>query len=142
MTTDNDTAPPPNAYEPWYETFSRQVRAMAPPDFPRIVCLCGSTRFKAAWYEQTKRLTHAGYIVLGVGDLEPNAEGTNVPIDPALKARLDVLHKQKIDLSDEVLILNVGGYVGDSTRGEIAHAKKRGKVIRYLEPLTEPTHER
>lgn len=60
---------------------------------PVIVCLCGSTRFKSAWYEETKRLTHDGVIVLGVGDLNPNAPDTNVPLDPELKARLDDLHK-------------------------------------------------
>lgn len=74
---------------------------------PKIVCLCGSTRFKQAWYDWTKKLTHQGIIVLGVGDLDPSAPGTNVPIDAELKARLDELHKRKIDLADEVLVLDV-----------------------------------
>lgn len=73
---------------------------------PVIVCLCGSTRFKQHWYEQNKRLTYEGKIVLGVGDLDPNAPGTNVPLDPEMKARLDELHKRKIDLADEVFVLN------------------------------------
>ncbi len=127
--------------KPWYEMFSRQVRNMAPPDFPKIVCLCGSTRFKAAWHEQNKRLTHEGVIVLSVGDLDPNAPNSNVPIDPALKERLDRLHKQKIDLADEIFVLNVGGYIGESTRSEIDHARKRNKVIRFLEPPEKGNHE-
>lgn len=102
---------------------------------PKIVCLCGSTRFKSAWYEQTKLLTYAGYIVLGVGDLNPNKPDTNEPIDPDLKARLDELHKRKIDLADEVLVLNVGGYIGVSTRSEIEYAVAHGKKVRYLEEL-------
>lgn len=101
---------------------------------PRVVCLCGSTRFKQAWYEQNKRLTHEGKIVLGVGDLDPNAPNTNVPIDAALKARLDALHLCKIEMADEVLILNVGGYIGESTKNELAHAKRLGKDICFLEP--------
>lgn len=99
-----------------------------------IVCLCGSTRFKEAWYEENKRLTYEGHIVLGVGDLNPNAPDTNVPVDPELKSELDALHLDKIDLADEVLVLNVGGYVGESTRREVLHAWARGKVIRWLEP--------
>ena len=44
-----------------------------------------------------------------------------------------MLHKQKIDMADEILVLNVGGYVGDSTRSEIEHAIARGKPVRWLE---------
>ncbi len=107
-----------------------------PRNFPRIVCLCGSTRFKSVWYEQTKRLTYEGRIVLGVGDLNPNAEGMNVPLDPELKVRLDELHKRKIDLCDEVLVLNVGGYIGESTRSEIEYANRINRPVRYLEKPT------
>lgn len=98
-----------------------------------MVCLCGSTRFKAVWYEQTKRLTYEGIIVLGVGDLNPNRPDTNELIDAELKAKLDELHLRKIDAADEVLVLNVGGYIGDSTRREIEYATKLGKPVRYLE---------
>jgi hypothetical protein len=104
-------------------------------EMPKVVCLCGSTRFKDAWYAETKRLTHEGFIVLGVGDLDTSeaARHVNVPLAPELKARLDELHKRKIDLADEVLVLNVGGYVGSSTRGEIEYARSLGKFVRYLE---------
>lgn len=100
---------------------------------PEIVCICGSTRFKQAWYDETKRLTLAGKIVLGVGDLDPNKPNTNEPIDPETKARLDELHKRKIDLADCVLVLNVGGYIGESTKSEIEYTGNR-KPIYYLEP--------
>lgn len=112
-----------------------------PPHFvqyerPQIICLCGSTRFKQAWYDETKRLTHEELIVLGCGDLDPNRPGTSEPIDPELKAKLDELHKRKIDLADLVLVLNVGGYIGESTQSEIDYAKTKSKPILYLE---EPT---
>lgn len=105
---------------------------------PPIVVLCGSTRFKDAWYEEGRRLTHDGAIVLSVGDLDTSEANRhlNVAIDDDLKDRLDVLHKRKIDLADSVLVLNVGGYIGSSTRSEIEYAEKAGKPVRYLEPLT------
>lgn len=53
--------------------------------------------------------------------------------DPDTKARLDELHLRKIDLADEVLILNVGGYIGESTRRELAYAQSLGKSVRFLE---------
>ena len=102
---------------------------------PKIVCLCGSTRFKDAWYEQTKRLTHDGYIVLGVGDLDTSVanRAVNVPICPDLKLRLDELHKRKIDMADSIFVLNVGGYIGQSTRSEIDYAIANGVAVEYLE---------
>ena len=102
---------------------------------PTIVVLCGSTRFKDAWYEQSKRLTHEGEIVLS-GDLDTSsaARNVNAPIDPELKTALDELHKRKIDLADRVLVLNVGGYIGQSTRSEIEYAEKIGRPVEYLEP--------
>ena len=54
-------------------------------------------------------------------------------ITPEQKMALDELHKRKIDLADRVLVLNVGGYIGDSTRSEIRHAQEIGKPIDYLE---------
>jgi hypothetical protein len=110
-----------------------------PAAFPLIVCLCGSTRFYDEFRRANLRLTLAGQIVLSIGcdtksdgDLTAAAElGT----DPAaIKGRLDDLHKRKIDLADYVLVLNVGGYVGESTRSEIAYAAATGKPVRYLVP--------
>ena len=103
-----------------------------PPKFPRIVCLCGSTRFMEAFQEANLRETLAGRIVLSVGcDTKSDAM---LGLSPEIKAMLDELHKRKIDLAHEILVLNVGGYIGASTRSEIAYAKTEGKAVRYLEP--------
>lgn len=102
---------------------------------PEIVVLCGSTRFKDAFYEAGRRLSYEGRIVLTVSDLDmrPENRERNVPMEPAAKAALDELHKRKIDLADRVLVLNVGGYVGESTRSEVNYATEHGKPIDYLE---------
>lgn len=97
---------------------------------PVIVCLCGSTRFVEAYRDANRRETLAGRIVLSVGFFGHGGDG---PLSEKAKRRLDDLHKRKIDLADEVLVLNVGGYVGESTKGEIAYATARGKRVRYLE---------
>lgn len=104
---------------------------------PAIVCLCGSTRFYEAFQQAAYDLTMAGKIVLSVG-FYPHAkalhgQGEGVGHDGAQKLALDELHKRKIDLADEVLVLNVGGYIGSSTRGEIDYALAHGKPVRYLE---------
>ncbi len=103
---------------------------------PTVVTLCGSTRFYPAFQEANFNETMAGRIVLSVGFYPHNAKvhGEGVGITPAQKEGLDILHKKKIDLSDEILVLNVGGYIGDSTKGEIRHAIKTGKKVRWLEP--------
>ena len=114
------------------------------PAKPKIVCLCGSTRFYEQFQKSNYEETMAGRIVLSVGFYRPSAEsegerkryehhGENIGCTPEQKIALDVLHKQKIDLADEVLVLNVGGYIGESTRSEIEHAIKTGKPVRYLE---------
>lgn len=114
------------------------------PTFPRIVCLCGSTRFKDAFEEANYLETMAGRIVLSVGfymHASGNRHGENIGATPEQKIALDLLHRRKIDLADEVLVLNVGGYVGESTRGEIEYAEAAGKPVRYLEPLPAPVQE-
>lgn len=102
---------------------------------PRIVCLCGSTRFKAAYDQANYEETCAGKIVLSVGFYphQKDEHGEEVGCDPDLKVRLDRLHFRKIELADEVLILNVGGYIGESTRRELNHAWRLGKHVRFLE---------
>lgn len=102
---------------------------------PRIVCLCGSTRFMEAFRQANLRETLAGHIVLTVGcdtksDTDLLATGE---LTPELKAQLDELHRRKIDLADEILVLNVGGYIGESTRSEIRYATIIGKHVAYLE---------
>lgn len=101
---------------------------------PVRVCLCGSTRFPDAFVRATREETLAGRIVLSVG-LFGHQEG--IDMGGPVKAALDALHLRKIDLADEVLFLNVGGYMGESTRRELAYAKTRGKRIRFLEEHTD-----
>lgn len=104
---------------------------------PAIVCLCGSTRFSAAFREANLRETLAGRIVLSIGcDMRSDAEifaDTSPEALESIKRDLDALHLRKIDLADEVLILNVGGYIGESTRRELEYAQNAGKRVRFLE---------
>ena len=102
------------------------------PSRPPIVCLCGSTRFYSDFQLANLRETLAGKIVLSIGcDFKSDQA---LGLAPEVKDRLDLLHLRKIELSDEVLILNVAGYVGPSTGREIEHARKLGKAVRFLEP--------
>lgn len=103
---------------------------------PTIVCLCGSTRFKDAFLEANKQETLDGRIVLSVGMFPHTDNGGHAEqvLGENVKAMLDQLHKAKIDLADEIIVLNVGGYVGKSTKSEITYALRRGKPIRWLEP--------
>jgi len=104
---------------------------------PKIVCLCGSTKFKEAFDEANYQETMAGNIILSVGFYMHacgNKHGEGVGATVEQKMKLDELHKRKIDLCDEILVLNVGGYIGDSTKSEIAYAQTSGKDVRWLEP--------
>jgi hypothetical protein len=112
---------------------ARTVRDVLGPAFSPIVCLCGSTRFWKAFQEAGLRETLAGRIVLSVGCATASDEDHGITADQ--KARLDDLHLRKIDLADEVLVLNVGGYVGESTGNELAYALALKKPVRTLEPM-------
>ena len=103
-----------------------------------VITLCGSTRFKDEFMEAQKRLTLEGNIVISVGLFghsgdrevwENMDEGTLTKT----KEMLDDMHKRKIDMADEIFVINVDGYIGESTRSEIEYAKAHGKKIRYLE---------
>ena len=99
----------------------------------KVITLCGSTRFKNEFMEAQKQLTLAGNIVISVGlfghsgDDEVWTEGT--------KEMLDDMHKRKIDMADEIYVINVGGYIGSSTKSENEYAKKTGKTVKYLEEV-------
>lgn len=105
---------------------------------PIIVTLCGSTRFKNEFVRQNFNESLAGKIVLSIGcDMKSDDELFGHMSDDEfneIKTKLDELHKRKIDLSDEVFILNVGGYIGQSTRSELDYAIANGKRVRFLEP--------
>jgi hypothetical protein len=103
-----------------------------------IITLCGSTRFKDQFIEAQKRLTLEGNIVISVGLFghsgdqevwENMDEGTLTKT----KEMLDNMHKRKIDMADSIFVINVGGYIGDSTKSEIDYAIAHGKKVEYLE---------
>ena len=104
---------------------------------PPVVCLCGSTRFRREFQKAGLRETIAGRIALSIGSA-PGTDGEHFGKLPRaeydrVKAVLNEPHPRKIDLADEVLILNVGGYIGESTAREPAYARANGKAIRFLE---------
>lgn len=103
-----------------------------------VITLCGSTRFKEEFLAVQKELTLKGNIVISVGLFghsgdsevwENMDEGTLTKT----KEMLDDMHKAKIDMADEIFVINVGGYIGESTRSEIEYAKLHGKKVNYLE---------
>ena len=98
----------------------------------KIVTLCGSTRFKEQFLEAQKRLTLEGSIVIRVGLF--GHSGDDDVWKPGVKEMLDDMHLRKIDLADEIFVINVGGYIGESTKREIAYAEKTGKTVNYLKP--------
>lgn len=104
----------------------------------KVVTLCGSTRFKEQFLQAQKELTLQGNIVISVGLFghsgdqevwENMDEGTLTKT----KEMLDDMHKRKIDMADEIFVINVNGYIGESTRSEIEYATSHGKKVRYLE---------
>ncbi len=99
----------------------------------KIVTLCGSTRFKDAFLEAQKNLSLQGNIVISVGLF--GHSGDEEVWKPGVKEMLDEMHLRKIDLADEIFVINVGGYIGESTRREIAYARSTGKPVRYLMPV-------
>ena len=97
----------------------------------KVITLCGSTKFKEDFFREQKRLTLEGNIVISVGlfghsgDNEVWTEGT--------KEMLDDMHKRKIDMADEIFVINKDGYIGSSTKSEIEYAIKTNKPVNYME---------
>ena len=106
----------------------------------KVITLCGSTKFKEEFIKAQKNLTLKGYIVISVGVYghsgdsevwENMDEGTLTKT----KEMLDDMHKRKIDMADEIFVINVDGYIGESTKSEIKYAKDTGKKVNYLENI-------
>ena len=99
----------------------------------KVITLCGSTKFKDDFLREQKRLTLEGNIVISVGlfghsgDNEVWTEGT--------KEMLDEMHRRKIDMADEIFVINKDGYIGTSTRGEIEYAIETNKKVNYMEKV-------
>ena len=104
----------------------------------KVVTLCGSTRFKDEFMNVQRDLTLKGYIVISVGFFGHSKDvdiwdSMDEETKVKTKIMLDDIHKRKIDMADEIFVINVGGYIGESTRSEIEYANKTGKIVKYLE---------
>ena len=97
----------------------------------KVITLCGSTKFKEEFLEVQKQLTLQGNIVISVGLF--GHSGDNEVWTEGMKEMLDDMHKRKIDMADEIFVINVNGYIGKSTKSEIEYAKQLNKKIKYLE---------
>lgn len=96
----------------------------------KVITLCGSTKFKDEFIQVQKELTLQGNIIISVGMF--GHSGDNEVWTDDTKDMLDDMHKRKIDMADEIFVINVGGYIGTSTKSEIEYAKVKGKSINYL----------
>lgn len=106
----------------------------------KVITLCGSTRFKDEFLRVQKELTLKGNIVISVGLFGHSGDdevwdGMDEGTLSKTKKMLDDMHKRKIDMADEIFVINVGGYIGDSTRSEIEYAVKNRKKVNYLEKV-------
>lgn len=99
----------------------------------KVITLCGSTKFKDEFLKEQKRLTLEGNIVISVGLF--GHSGDDEVWNDNVKEMLDDMHKRKIDMADEIFVINKDGYIGSSTKSEIEYAKKTGKHVHYLEEI-------
>ena len=97
----------------------------------KVITLCGSTKFKEDFLREQKRLSLAGNIVISVGMF--GHSGDNEVWSDGVKEMLDDMHKRKIDMADEIFVINKNGYIGESTKSEIEYAIKTNKKVNYLE---------
>lgn len=97
----------------------------------KVITLCGSTKFKDDFLKEQKRLTLEGNIVISVGLF--GHSGDNEAMDIKTKEMLDDMHKRKIDMADEIFVINKNNYIGSSTKSEIEYALKNNKVVKYME---------
>lgn len=102
-----------------------------------VITLCGSTKFKDEFMQVQKELTLGKFIVISVGVFGHSGDDEvleNMDEDTIAETKrmLDDMHKRKIDMADAIFVVNVDGYIGESTRSEIEYAKEHGKEIFYL----------
>lgn len=128
-----------------YDGAMSEVKALR--TLPRIICLCGSTRFRDAILNASERLTLEGNIVLAPNVFGREADDEGKPGDALLvsdtqKGLLDALHFRKIDLADQVHVVNIGGYIGRSTHNEVKYAVEHGKLVSFTEDRVIPWSDR
>jgi len=97
----------------------------------KVITLCGSTKFKDDFMREQKRLSLEGNIVISLGMF--GHSGDNEVWSDGVKEMLDEMHKRKIDMADEIFVINKGGYIGSSTKSEIEYAIKTNKKVNYME---------
>ena len=97
----------------------------------KVITLCGSTKFKDDFLKEQKRLTLEGNIVISVGLF--GHSGDDEVWTENIKEMLDDMHKRKIDMADEIFVINKNGYIGSSTKSEIEYAQKIGKPVKFME---------
>lgn len=110
---------------------------MSQKERPRVLCMCGSSRFIDGMAVWAWELEKQGFIVLGLHLLPasyPGVKADHQAEEEGVRERMDELHLRKIDLADEVVVFNAEGYIGESTRNEIAYARKHGKPVWFKEP--------
>lgn len=88
-----------------------------------IITLCGSARFERHFKAWNEVLTLAGHTVFSLAVYPSDKGFVKEWYNPVEKARLDAAHRQKIEASQAILVLNVGGYIGRSTRDQLLHAR-------------------
>lgn len=115
---------------------------------PKIITLCGSSRFCGEMAVMAWEFEKGGLIALGLHllpeeycmqkGMTPDADGRihHIGEQEGVERQMDALHFKKIEMSDSVYVMNVGGYIGESTAREIAYAEYLGKPISYFEERT------
>ena len=99
----------------------------------KVITLCGSTKFKDDFMREQKRLSLEGNIVISVGMF--GHSGDDEVWQDNIKEMLDDMHKRKIDMADEIFVINKGGYIGTSTKSEIEYAISTNKKVNYMESI-------
>lgn len=99
----------------------------------KVITLCGSTKFKDDFIKAQRDLTLEGHIVISVGLFGHADKEYSTVLTEEVKEMLDDMHKRKIDMADEIFVINKNGYIGSSTKSEIEYALSQGKVVKYLE---------
>ena len=117
----------------WYKLVESFVKGGNDLSRFKVITLCGSTKFKEDFEREQKRLTLEGNIVLSLVFF--GHSGDSVSWDKDVNIMLKDMHFAKIDMSDEIFVINKGGYIGESTKNEINYAKNNGKIIKYMESV-------
>mgnify|MGYP000852874434 CR=1 FL=1 len=133
---EEDTPKPPHPFEIGVRLREvdrlLQIRSTGLVDgYPPMVVICGSTRFRAEMADANRELTLAGCVVLAPGVFAHDGD----QITEEQKTALDALHLRKIDLADEVFVVDPDGYIGESTRREIDYARQHDKPIYFLSTM-------